>query len=204
MVGRDLKSIILIYSIVLILVLFLSLKFRDKFWFLFSAVLFPLISLALITYNLVRFPAFNRVDIPPYFQARLQRLSSKDLIELFDNSITKARSGWIYTLVEIYYQGRTLLIPEDYMEFIELSLEKLQAQGRLIDVQTIELNYVLTESRIELIQELDFSSLSTREGDLFYFVTQEKDQNSPLLLLKYGDMLIFIPQDLLPENEGDL
>ena len=201
---QNLKLFLLFYLILLALVLILSIRFRNKYWSLFGSVLFPLILIVLITYNLVMFPAFNRIDVPPYFQARLQQLSSKDLIDLFDKSITKARSAWIYTLVEIYYQGRVLLIPIDQLDSLGLSMERLQDQGRLMDIRMIDTDFSLTEGEVELILSLDHADLSTKEGDYFHFVTQVKDPAASLLLIKYENQLFFIPEDLLPVIKEDL
>lgn len=205
--------IIIIYLVVLSFVLVLSIKFRSKFWNLYGSALFPVLLAAIFIYNLVSFPSINQPYFNWAYQGVLQQLPSNELIDLFKR--TPLRAEWIYALIEDYYLGRTLFIPESELSSLELSLDSLRSQGRLANVITIESDGKLTEDEVELILGLEHVDVSTREvdlnnnitateGDIYYFITEEKDPDSPLLLLRYENQVFIIPEDLLPIPEGGL
>jgi len=207
--------IIGIYLTVLSLLLFLSIRYREKFWTRFGSVLFPILLAVLFIYNLISFPAINQPYSNWAYQGRLQRLPSSELLDLFETSATPLRADWIYALVEDYYLGRTLLIPENIIDSLDLSLEGLLSQGRLADVEIIEFEKKLTADEVKKVlgmryvdmptREVDSkNNITTREGDVYYFILEEVDPNSPLLLLKHENQLFFIPEDLLPDLEGSL
>jgi hypothetical protein len=97
-----------------------------------------------------------------------------------------------------------LFIPENLLDSLELSVERLLSQGRLADVIPIELDEILTEAEVEMILGLEYVDLGTKEGNVYHFVTEEKDPNSPLLLLVHESQFFFIPEDLLTDLEGSL
>lgn len=204
MIIQNLKVFLFIFLLVLIPVIFLAIKFRNKFWKLFGSVLFPLILGALLIYNIVSYPALNWFAIFPSYQGPLQRLPSNELISLYDNGSAQARTDWIYSLIEIYYPGRTLGVPDEILNSLDLSQELLKTQGRLAEVVPLDMDSDLTEAQAELIRGLELVAIKLNDGNLYYFVTEEMSPNSSLLLLKHGNQLFFVPEDLLPEKEGSL
>ena len=103
--------------------------------------------------------------------------------------------------MEDYYQGRVLWIPENALDSLELSPERLQTQGRLARVEIRDLDDGLSDDEIARILDLEFTMIDNKSGLTYHFILQESDPDSPLLLLKEGNRLFFIPQDLLPEGE---
>jgi len=191
-------GIIGFYLVVLVLLYSLMRKLQEKFWLRFSAVMFPFLLVGHILFNVISFPAVNQA------RWRLRRLPSNDLIDLMDNSYSQRRTYWIYPLMEIYYAGRTLQIPENLLDSLPLSKEELQRKGRLAEVVPIEMIAELTEGEVELILAADYLDISIDDGYLYHFVMQETDLDSPLLLRRYEDRLFFIPKDLLPDTESGL
>lgn len=204
LIIQNLKVFLLCYTLVLIPVLILAFKNREKFWKLFGSVLFPLILGTLLFYNIVSYPSLNWFAIFPSRQGPFQRLPSNGLISLFDNGSAQARAGWVYSLIEIYYQGKTLGVPDEIMKSLNLSQELLKTQGRLVDVVPLEMENELTEGQAELILGMDSVSIKLDDGNIYHFVLEEMDPNSYLLLLKYGNQLFFLPEDLLPLGEGSV
>lgn len=208
-------EIILIYTISLSILFALSIILRGKFWHRFGALVFPILLGGVIIFNLLSFPAVNQPYFNWAYQGRLQRLPSNQLIDLFKTSQTPLRADWIYPFIADYYPGRTLLIPENLLDSLELSLDQLDSQGQLAAVEVIEFNGVLEESQAEIIQEWEMAVVPTREldsdgnitreeGDSYHFFREEEDTEAALLLLRYDDQLFFIPEDLLPAAEEDL
>ena len=203
MIIKDLKLFLLTYLAILSVVLFLAIRFRSRFQKLFGSTLFPLILGTLVVYNIISFPSLNWFVIFPSYQGPFQRLPSNELISLYEVGSAKARTGWIYTLIEIYYPGMRLDVSEEVLNSLDLSPELLLTQGRLADVSLIESDGELTADQVELILDMRPVSVNMDDGNLYHFLTGEMDPNSSLLLLKHGNQLFFIPEDLLPEEEGN-
>ena len=165
----------------------------------FGSVILQLVLGGTVIYNLIAFPSINQAD--PW---SLQRVPSNELVDLFDMSLAPFKTSWVYSLVDTYYQGRTLLIPEEILDSLLLSVELLQTQGHLSEVVPIEIDDKLTKGDVELILGKDYVDIRTKDGETYHFITEEKDPSSPLLLLKYENQLFFIPDDLLPALEGGL
>ena len=204
MIIEDLKLFLLTYLVILGLVLFLAIRFRRRFQKLFGSTLFPLILGVLLIYNIISYPTLSWFVIFPSYQGSLQRLPSNELISLYDNGSAQARTAWIYSLVEIYYQGMRLGVPAGLLNSLDLSAELLQTQGRLAEVVQLEFENDLTIDQVDLILAMEFVSIRLDDGNIYYFVTEETDSDSSLLLLKLGNQLIFVPKDLLPEREMSL
>ena len=200
MLIPNFKFYLVCYLAVLILVLAFSIKFRDRFWRVLSAV-YPLILIAYLLFNGLTFRLINQNHIHPAYQGHLERLPTNELIDLFITSTSPSRASWIYLLVEDYYQGRVLWIPENALDSLELSPERLQTQGRLARVEIRDLDDGLSDDEIARILDLEFTMIDNKSGLTYHFILQESDPDSPLLLLKEGNRLFFIPQDLLPEGE---
>lgn len=203
MITIDLKIFLIFYLIALSLVFTLSIVFRRRFWYLFGRVL-PIIFIAHFLLNMLLFPAINQAHIHPAYEGYLHRLPSNELIDLLYNSTSPSRIGWVYPLVEDYYIGRTLLIPNSILDSLDLSLERLRSQGRLADVIITDFRYELTDGDVDQVLDMDFIDLDTKQGDVYYFVMERNDPNAPLVLLRSENQLFFIPEDLLPGGEGDL
>jgi hypothetical protein len=208
-------AIICIYLVVLSLLLFLSMKYREKFWDRFRSLLFPIIMAALLFYNLVAFPFINQPYFNWAYRGRLQRLPSNELLDLVETNDTPLKPEWIYTFIANLYQGKTLLIPGSLIDNLDLSLENLLHQGRLAAVKTIEKKGDLTEAEIGSILDMDLVKIPTKkiddlgnvtkeDGYIYYFIQEEKNPKAPLLLLRNQNQLFFIPEDLLSGLEGGL
>jgi hypothetical protein len=204
MIVKDLKLFLLTYLAILCVVLFLAIRFRRRFQKLFGSTLFPLILGILIVYNIISYPSLNWFVIFPSYQGPFQRLPSNELISLYDAGSAKAQIEWIYSLIEIYYPGKTLGVPKEVLGSLDLSAELLQTQGRLAEVVPLEFDSDLTVDQVDLILAMEFVSIRLDDGNIYYFVTEETDSDSYLLLLKHGNQLIFVPKDLLPEREMSL
>ncbi len=198
MAVQELKFVYIVLAIIGILISLL-IKIWFKSWYRFGIILIPLILVGNIITNLIWFPAINQGD-----RWQLQRLPSNELIDLYNTSITPFKAGWIYSLVELYYQGRTLLIPDDVLDSLDISRELLQTQGQLAEVVPVDLDRKLTENEVEMILDLEGDKILMNDGNLYHFVTGGVDQKSPLLLLKYENQLFFIPGDLLSDWESSL
>ena len=111
---------------------------------------------------------------------------------------------WIYSFIDIYYQGKTLLIPDNIVNSLDLTQEELQTQGRLSDVSFIEFDGLLSEADAELLLLLESADITLDDGVEYHLITEIRDPASPLLLLRYQRQLYFIPQDLLLEIRGIL
>lgn len=170
-------------------------KLRDRI----GPVILQLILAGTVIYNLISFSSINQAD--PW---RLQRLPSNELVDLVDSSLAPFKTIWIYPLIDIYCQGRTLLIPEGFLDSLNLSAELLQSQGLLADVRPIKSGGELTEGEVELILGMDQIDIRTKEGETYHFIMEEKDPSAPLLLLRYENQLFFIPKDLQPESGSGL
>ena len=213
----DLRNLLIggIYLAVLSLLVFLVLRFREKFWKWFVPVIFPILLTALFIYNLVSFTSLNQPYFNWAYQGVLRRLSSNELIDLYSTSATPLKPEWIYPFIEDYYLGRTLFIPENLMDSLDLSLERLVSQGRLAAVKIIMIDGRLAESDLEGILSLEMIDIHTNElnkngnitreeGDIYHFVTAESDPGTPLLLIRFENQLFFIPEDLLLDLGGGL
>ena len=198
MAVQELKFVYIVLAIIGILISLL-IKIWFKSWYRFGIILIPLILVGNIITNLIWFPAINQGD-----RWQLQRLPSNELIDLYNTSITPFKAGLIYSLVELYYQGRTLLIPDDVLDSLDISRELLQTQGQLAEVVPVDLDRKLTEREVEMILDLEGDKILMNDGNLYHFVTGGMDQKSPLLLLKYENQLFFIPGDLLSDWESSL
>ena len=204
MIIQNLKLFLFICVLVLSPVLFLAMKYRAKFWKLFGSALFPLILGVLLVYNIVSYPSLNWFAIFPSYQGPLQRLPSNELISLYEHGSAQARVAWIYSLVEIYYPGKILGVPDGLMDSLNLSGELLRTQGRLAGLVAVEVEHNLTENQAEGILAMEKDSIRMDDGNLYHFITEEKDPEATLLLLQRGNELFFIPEDLLPGKEGGL
>jgi len=203
MVIENLKFFLLIFLAILGLVTLLAFKFREKFWKLFGSVL-PLILGALFIYNILSYPSLNWFVIFPSYQGPFQRLPSNELISLYDVGSAEARIGWIYSLIEIYYPGKTLGVPEEVLDSLDLSPELLVTQGRLADVVTLEFDSELNDDQADQILGMEAVSIRLDDGNLYHFLTGETDPKSYLLLLKHGNQIFFVPEGLLPDEEVNL
>jgi len=203
MMFDNFKLYVFVYLIILIMALAVSLKFREKFWKIFCSV-FPLILLCHILFNFITFRSINQNHIHPAYQGHLERLPSNELIDLFVTSTSPSRASWIYLLVEDYYQGQTLWIPESIIDSLDLSPERLHSQGRLADVKILDIENELSEDEIDKILSMEYAEIYTKEGVTYHFIREERDSKSPLLILQQDDRLFFFPQGLLQEkNEGE-
>ena len=204
MVIENLTAFFFIYVACCALALFVLVKFKKRLWTLFCSVLFPLILISQFTYNVISSPSLDLFTIFPYNQGRLERLPSNELIDLLDHGTAQSRTVWICPLIELYYQGRTLLIPDDVLDSLDISRELLQTLGQLAEVVPVDLDRKLTENEVEMILDLEGDKILMNDGNLYHFVTGGVDQKSPLLLLKYENQLFFIPGDLLSDWESSL
>ncbi len=157
-----------------------------------------------LIYNILSYPTLNWFVIFPSYQGTFQRLPSNQLISLYDHGSAQARAAWIYSLVEIYYPGKTLGVPDGLMDSLNLSGELLRTQGRLAGLVAVEIDHNLTEDQAGGILAMKRDSIRMDDGNLYHFITEEKDPESTLLLLQRGNELFFIPEDLLPGKEGGL
>lgn len=195
---RYLEAIVF-YLVVLGLFFALMRKLPEKFWIRFGAVMFPLMLAAHLIYNITSFPYINQKN-----KWNTRRLPSNELIDLLNNGVALSRVSWIYALIEDSYLGRTLFVPESLFASLDLSAARLKSQGGLADVIPVEFNYELTERDVDLILKMEYHDMDTMEGDIYYFITEEKHPGTPLLLLKYENKLFFIPEDLLKDVEESL
>jgi hypothetical protein len=203
MVLQNFKYLLFIYLAILGLMLFLSIRYKAKFWGLLGRV-FPLLLAALVLFNLISFSFINQAYIHPAYRGHLERLQSNELIDLLENSASPPRKVWIYALVEDYYQGRVLLVPEELLDSLDLSQERLQAQGQLADLKTIDYQVKPTAEDMQQILSREYFDLNTIDGGVFTFVIEGADSNVPLLFFKYGNQHYFVPEDLLSDLESDL
>ena len=181
------------------LVFALQKNLRDKFWYPFGTVIFPLLMGALFIFNLISYPTFNKAN-----KWNSSRLPSNELIDLLKNSLGQPLTSWIYPLIEDHYPGRILYIPESISDSLDLSLERMKNQGRLADVIPVELNDDLTREDVDLILEIEHDRIDLNERGIYHFIIEERSPESPLLLLKFENWYFFIPEDLLPNGEDRL
>jgi hypothetical protein len=183
--------------------LYLSIRYKQIFNRLLGRV-FPFLLTALVLVNLISFPFINQNHIHPTYKGHLERLPSNKLIDLLENSVSPPRKVWIYALVEDYYQGRVLLISNDISSSLDLSLERLKVQGQLADVRTSLYQVKPSADAMKHVLSMEYFDLNTIDGGVFTFVTGGADSTSPLLLFMYEDQYYFVPEDLLPDMEGNL
>jgi hypothetical protein len=51
---------------------------------------------------------------------------------------------------------------------------------------------------------LETTKIDTKQGVTYHFIREERSPDSPLMLLKQGNRLFFIPRDILQEmQEGE-
>jgi hypothetical protein len=150
-------------------------------------------------FNLASFSSINSADL-----WSLKRLSSNELIELYQASSAPLRTEWIYPVIEDLYGGSTLYIPADMLDSLDFSVELLKIRGHLSEVVPSEIDGELTEGEVELIQAMEYSDLKTKDGKTYHFIIGRKGSSAPLLLLYYDNQLFFIPEDLHQEIEGSL
>ena len=196
--SRYLKAIFF-YLIVLCLLFFLQKKLREKFWVQYGRVVFPLMITALLLFNLLSFQTINESN-----KWSTLRLPSNSLLDLMKNSLGLSRTSWMYTLIGEYYSGRTVLIPQNVLARLGLSVERMQSQGMLADVILLESDYYLTREEVDLILRIEHGKISTKEGPFYHFFVDNKSPDSRLLLLKYENGYFFIPEDLVPAMGEDL
>ena len=192
----NLKSITIylaVLSLVFVLLVIFRKKIPDRFGSTFFLILYPI----LIIYNLISFPTFTKAN-----EWNPMPLPSNELVDLFKYSLSPSRTSWIYPLIENYYVGRTLLVSGELLDSFELSQDRLLSQGRLESVNLIDYEISLTSGDLDLILDLEsIYFLNVKKNQDYYFVLEEQDPSSPLLLLRYENQLFFIPQDLLPDRE---
>lgn len=185
----------IILAIIAISILLL-IRFRYRSWFRFGVWFIPFVFLGTIIVNLILFPVIDQAD-----RWQFQRLPSNDLIDLYQVSMTPYKIEWIYPLVEIYYQGRTLYTPDGLLETLDLSQELLQTQGYLADVIPLQMDRKLTESELDLILDWEDAQILMIDGNEYHFVSDGMDQDSSLLLLQSGNQVFFVPEGILSDWE---
>ncbi len=195
--GAILIRITMFYLVILSIVYALQKKLMSKYSNRFGYVMFPLIASALIITNLHSFPSLNDTE------KRLALLPSNALIDLRDNYEGAFWPEWTYSFIEIYYNGRTLLIPISLVNSHDLDLELLLSQGRLDEVQQIEYDAEIIDSEINQFLSLEYVEIQSEDGNYYYLITEEGDPTSPLLLLSHGNRFYFVPKDLIPDLAGN-
>ena len=211
----DVQNIVFIVAFLaaLSLLLLLAILFRKKFWTLFGPVL-PYLLVGIFLFNLISFQMINRPYFNWAYQGVIQRLPSNGLIDLYVTSGTPIKPRWIYTVIETYYQGRSLIIPEDLVESLDLSLDLLKSQAQLIDVDLVQGDWDISPADLEVIMALDPDMIQTQKlnskgnvtqelGDIYHFVEDPADSQSALVLLRFDNKLFFVPESVLQTLGGD-
>lgn len=201
------------FLVVLSLVLLLAILFRKKFWGLIGSV-FPYLLAGIFLINLVAFQSINRPYFNWAYQGVIQRLPSNELVDLYATSGTPIKPRWIYPVIETYYQGRTLIIPENLVESLDLSLDLLETQGQLEEVDLVVEDWDLSPADLDVIMALDPDRIQTQKldsngnvtqeaGDIYHFVSVDTVSQTPLVLLRYQNKLFFLPESILQDLEGE-
>lgn len=210
----DVNNLIFIVGFVVLfsLIFFLSIRFRDRFWGLFGTVL-PFLLGGIFLFNLISFEFRNRPYFNWAYEGVLQRLPSDGMVDLYASSGTPIKPQWIYIVIETYYQGKTLTIPETLVEGLELSIDLLESQAQLDEVVLVKAPGYLSPADLEEIMALDQDKIQTQKldskgnvtreaGDIYHFI-DAVDPQEALVLLRYQDSLFFVPESVLPELEGE-
>ena len=211
----DEKNVVIIaaFLAVLSLILLLGILFRKKFWSLYSSLL-PYLLAGIFLINLPAFQFINRPYFNWAYEGVIQRLPSNQLVDLYVTSGTPIKPKWIYSVIETYYKGKSLIIPENLVESLDLSIELLESQAQLADVTLVEEDWDISAEDMELIlaldpdmiqtQKLDTKGNVTREvGNIYHFVSIDALSQTPLVLLRYQNKLFFLPESILLNLEGE-